>query len=97
MKWVRRKAHPRALKMGGTTNVSECWVPIFPSKDKEKSSYIHFCPECGAAIISVNMPNGGWGHFEADTGLHRVKHPCLHRGEDFSKIRDKKTIDLFEG
>ena len=45
---------------------------------------------------SVQMPNGGWAHFEQAKGLRRVKHPCLHRGEGLSRSRDDKTLDLFD-
>lgn len=66
------------------------------SKSKQtKGAYLHSCPYCGTAIISVNMRNGGWAHFEGAIGLTRIKHPCLHRGEHLGKSRDETTPDLF--
>ncbi|MGN6534397.1 MAG: hypothetical protein ACTHKQ_01530 [Mesorhizobium sp.] len=41
------------------------------------------------------MPNGGWGHFEADGGLRNVKHACFYRGDGLSKKRDTETADMF--
>lgn len=42
------------------------------------------------------MPNGGWAHFEATTGLSRTKHPCFNLGAGLSKSRDELTADLFD-
>jgi hypothetical protein len=63
---------------------------------KKKKNYRRPCPDCGAEILSVPMPNGGWGHFEGGKGLGGVKHPCMDRGSGLSKKRDDQTIDMFE-
>lgn len=39
---------------------------------------------------------GGRAHFGAGQGLRRVKHQCLHRGEDLGRRRDDDTLELFE-
>ena len=95
-RWIRRRAHPRRLSGGGYTYVRESWA-IQRSETKQRMRrYRHPCPRCGAQIISVNMPNGGWAHFEGMKGASRIKHPCLHIGEGLSRRRDDKTPDLFE-
>ena len=95
--WCHRRAHSRRLRNGSTINIAAAWVSyeIKPSQ-KPKPSYRRHCPECGAAIVSVRMPNGGMAHFEGRRTLSRVKHPCLNRGERLSKIRDPDTLDLFQ-
>jgi hypothetical protein len=93
---VRRRAHSRRTPSGGTTFVRASNV-CFEVRDADGgSTHQRTCPKCGAAIISVKMPKGGWAHFEGGSGLTRAKHPCLHRGENLSKARDTETFDLFE-
>lgn len=94
--WFKRRAHLRRLANGTTANVRQSWVIKQSSSKDKKRRYRHECPKCGAQILSVNMPNGGWAHFEGRKGLGRVKHPCLHLGETLSRRRDEKTLDLFE-
>lgn len=90
-----RSAHTRHLKDGTVVNVRECWVLRDHNPTDESRSYRHPCPQCGAAIISVHMPNGGWAYFESERGLRRVKHPCMHVGEAIGGGRDARTPDLF--
>jgi hypothetical protein len=94
--WIRRRAHLRRLTRGRATYVRESWAFLRVEADRRSARYRHECPDCGALIISVNMPNGGWAHFEGARGLTRVKHPCLHRGEGLSSNRDDQTPDLFD-
>lgn len=94
--WVRRRSHTRRLPNGRSTLVRESWAPSPAKGDQKRGTYRRACPRCGASIISVNMPNGGWAHFEGAQGLTRVKHPCLHLGERLSRARDGKTGDLFD-
>ncbi|SHF00835.1 hypothetical protein SAMN05444279_1145 [Ruegeria intermedia] len=92
--WFRRRAHRRRLPGGRETHVRETWVPRHPEADRKKS-FRSRCPRCGAAIVSVPMPNGGRVHFEGGKGLGRIKHPCLHVGEGLSRRRADDTDDLF--
>ncbi len=95
-RWIRRRAHMRHLPNGSFAHVRECWAfQRSGSKDKRRR-YRHECPRCGAEVISVNMPNGGWAHFEGAKGLNRIKHPCLHIGEGVGRRRDDLTQDLFD-
>lgn len=94
-RWIRRRAHIRRRPKGGSTYVRESWALWLSAAERETASYRHPCPYCGALITSVNMPNGGWAHFEGAQGLGGVKHPCLHRGEGLSKKRDGQTPDFF--
>jgi hypothetical protein len=92
--WIRRRAHTRHLARGRVAFVRESWA--FQRHDGLcRRSYRHKCPHCGARIITVSMPNGGWAHFEGREGLARIKHPCLHIGEGLSRMRDEQTADLF--
>lgn len=93
---VHRKEYSRRSPSGRMIIVSAHWAIYERDSKKEKRSYQHDCPECGAAIISVSMPNRGWAHFEAKKGITRVKHPCLHRGENIQKGNIKDIEDLFE-
>ena len=93
---VRRRAHSRRTRSGGTTFVREAYVCIEVRDAGDGSAHQRACPKCGAAIISVKMPKGGWAHFEGGSGLTRAKHPCLHRGENLGKARDTETFDLFD-
>lgn len=77
------------------TVVRESWV-FRDEREKKNRRYAHPCPICGTRIVSVHMPNGGWAHFENAKGLSRIKHPCLHLGEDLPQGRDEQTLDLFE-
>ena len=94
--WRRRRSHKLRLKSGGTTFVRETWEMRPDRSEQRGRAYRHVCPHCGAAVISVHMKRGGWAHFEGAKGLGRVKHPCLHLGEDLSRRRDAETPDLFE-
>lgn len=96
MRWIRRRQHCRHLKSGQTVSVRASWAIYDEDVPRRDGRYQHNCPSCGTRIISVNMPNGGWAHFEAAKGLTRVKHPCLHRGEGMPRGRDALTMDLFE-
>jgi hypothetical protein len=93
--YFKRSAHPRRLKSGVMTHVSECWPELRGRKPKQKRSYRSPCERCGAQIVHVHMPNGGWGHFEGAKGLTRIKHPCFSVGEGISEVRDERTLDLF--
>lgn len=95
--WFKRKEHTRRLASGKLTFVSACWVPCKMSSHDTTRRRTRSCPQCGAVISTVKMPNRGWVHFETGKGLSRVKHPCLHRGEGLSRRRDKDTPDLFAG
>ena len=97
LKWIFRKAHQRRTKSGKYVRVCECYVPrSVAEKSTSKVAYKSACPECGAGIVSVQMPNGGWGHFEGKQGLGDVKHPCFNRGDRLPKKRDEITPDLFD-
>lgn len=96
MRWIKRRSHARRLPSGGVAQVRASWVLRYSEPARRGGSYRHPCPDCGAQIISVNMPNKGWVHFEGGAGLGRVKHPCLHRGEGLSRARDELTGDLFD-
>ncbi|GKY87393.1 hypothetical protein STA1M1_12620 [Sinisalibacter aestuarii] len=76
-------------------HVRETWV-FLQTPGHSKDAYRRRCPVCGAPVINVRMPNGGWAHFEGAKGLSRIKHPCLHIGEGLSRRRDDNTPDLFE-
>lgn len=94
--WIKRRAHSRRLRNGGTTYVQESWERRHLSSERRGERYRQKCSRCGAHIISVHMPNGGWAHFEGAKGLTRIKHPCLHLGEGLGRDRDDKTLDLFD-
>lgn len=95
-RWTKRRSHIRRLPNGRTTSVRECAVFMPDGEGRAAASYRHTCPQCGADLVSIRMPNGGWVHFEGQRGLGRVKHPCLHIGEGLSNRRDEQTPDLFE-
>ena len=44
----------------------------------------------------MQMPNGGWVHYEVAGGLHSVKHPCFYLGDGIGRQRDSETLDLFD-
>ena len=96
LRFFRRRAHRRRLTHGKVVDVRECWVPQYENEESNNSSYRHPCPCCGAEIISVHLPNGGWAHFEGGRGLGRVKHPCMHVGEKMGSGSDNLTLDLFQ-
>ena len=96
IRWVRRRSHKRALKSGKVIFVRENLAFYELKSEATGGRYYHPCPSCGAKILSVHMPQGGWAHFEGSKGLQRVKHPCLHRGEGMTRARDEITPDLFE-
>ena len=93
---TKRRSHTRRLRSGNVVVVRESWVLQGLGGNKKKGSYRHSCPNCGAEIISVHMPNSGWAHFEGQPGLTRIKHPCMHVGETMRQCTDKLTLDLFE-
>jgi hypothetical protein len=95
-RWYYRKVHTRRLSTGRTVSVRGCWAVRGDRSRKKGASFKRTCPIRGALIVSVGMPRGGWAHFEGCKGLTRIKHPCLHLGEDLSRRRDKDTPDLFE-
>lgn len=95
-RWISRRAHTRRLPKGGSTYVRESWALHRSAAVTKTASYRHPCPYCGVSITSVNMPNGGWAHFEGAQGLGGVKHPCLHRGEGLPNTRDDQTPDFFD-
>lgn len=94
-RWVRRRAHSRRLGSGRITRVRENWAFQADVEERKNNAYYHPCPDCGARIISVHMPNGGWAHFEGGKGLARIKHPCMHRGVGGRSRYDDLTPDLF--
>lgn len=53
-------------------------------------------PAVAGKIISVDMSNDGWAHFEGGKELGRIKHPCIHITEKTGSDTDKLTLDLFE-
>lgn len=95
-RWHFRKAHARRLGTGRTISVCGGWVLQGERVSTNGTSFNRACPVCGALIMSVGMPKGGWVHFEGGEGLTRIKHPCLHLGEGLSRQRDLATPDLFE-
>ena len=95
-RWFYRKAHTRRLSTGRTVSVRGGWVFKDDRRSRKCASFRRACPTCGALIVSVRMPRGGWAHFEGGKGLTRIKHPCLHLGEGLSGRRDENTPDLFE-
>lgn len=95
-RWIYRKPHNRRLSTGRTVPVRGVWLSQSNSTQEKGASYRRVCPSCGAPIVSVHMPKGGWAHFEGRKGLTGIKHPCLHLGEGISRRRDESTPDLFE-
>ena len=95
-RFVKRRAHQRHLPDGKVTFVRESWVMVEHSGERRADSYRSPCPVCGADIVNVRMPRGGWVHFEGAKGLGHVKHHCLHLGEGMSWQRDNCTPDLFD-
>src|SRR6476469_193165 len=93
--WAYRQAHGRRLKSGRLVCVGGSWALCAKAGSKPRQRCGRKCPVCGAKVLSVPMPNGGWVHFESRVGLRRVKHPCLHIGEGMSDTRDPLTLDLF--
>jgi len=89
---LRRSGYSKRSRTGRTSYVNPYWASAPDGKKKTRQR----CRECGAEIIRVSMANGGAATFEAAPGLARVKHPCAHRGEGFSRRRDERTLDLFD-
>lgn len=94
-RFTRRRSHSRRSKSGPVTVVAH-WIALEDGGSERKGSYRHPCPTCGTEIISVRMPNGGWGHFEGQRKLCRIKHPCMHIGEGLGRGTDVLTQDLFD-
>lgn len=89
----------RRLRSGRITSVRESWTlqEVVTEQAAAGSRHRTFaCPRCGAAILTVRMPNGGRVHYEGGKGLTRIKHPCLNRGEGMSKRREDRMADLFD-
>jgi len=93
--WFKRKQHLRRLASGKRILVRACWIPCETSSSDKARRRTRPCPQCGAIISTVRMPNRGLVHFETGKGLSRVKHACLHLGEGLSHKRDEYTPDLF--
>ena len=93
--WIKRRSHRRKLPTGRSATVCEHWVLKAYKKEEKGFGYRDACPECGAQIMNVKMPNGGWVHYEGGNGLWKIKHPCFNRGESLSRRRDEQTLDLF--
>jgi len=93
-RWIHKKPYIRR-ENGRAIHVRACWV-WYENSDQRKKQKAGICPMCNAAILTVPMPNGGWGHFEAGKGLSKVKHPCFTIGNGLSKKKDTNTPDLFE-
>jgi hypothetical protein len=95
-RWYYRNEHTRRLSTGRTVSVRGSWALRGDRGSRKGASFRRTCPICGALIVSVGMPKGGWAHFEGDRGLTRIKHPCLHLGEGMCRRRVEDTPDLFE-
>lgn len=93
-RWHYRKAHTRRLTKGRTVSVRGGWVLRDENGHEKGAAFRWACPICGAPIVSVRMPKGGWVHFEGGQGLTRIKHPCLHLGEGLSR-QGTKTPPIF--
>lgn len=94
-RWHFRKAHTRRLLTGRTISVRGGWVLRGSQRRSKGACFKRACPICGASILSIGMPRGGWVHFEGGKGLTQIKHPCLHLGEGLSGRRDENTPDIF--
>lgn len=90
-----RKAHVRHYRSGKIGYVCACVVTHDVGLNEPGKRWSTSCPHCGARIVTVKMPNGGWVRYEAERGMSRIKHACFNRGEGISKSRDGETIDLF--
>lgn len=95
-RWIKRRAHSRHLHACGLVFVRESWVLTFREAPSKSRAYLGPCPNCGAGILSVNMPDGGWAHFEGAKGLAKVKHPCFDSRRAAVKRGDDGNLDLFE-
>lgn len=95
-RWSKRRAHSRRLPAGGFVFVRESWILISREAPSKNRAYRSPCPRCGAGILSVNMPNGGWAHFEGAEGLSKIKHPCFDGRKAAIKRGDDGNLDLFE-
>lgn len=95
LKIYNRSAHKRHYRNGKISSVPATMVHKEIGERRKTKAYVRKCPHCSAQIRSTRMPNGGWGHFETEAGLSRVKHACLHRGLGYSKKRCPITPDLF--
>ena len=93
-RWIKRRDHSRRLKNGRIVHVSGCYIWCETTRQNRNST--SKCPYCGAAILTIPMSKGGWGHFEGGKGLSRIKHPCFTLGAGMSRANDKQTPDLFE-
>ena len=59
-RWYYRKAHTRRLSSGRTVSVRGGWAVRGDRESKRGASFRRTCPICGALIVSVGMPRGGW-------------------------------------
>ena len=72
-RWHFRRAHARRLRTGRTIFVCGGWVLQGECVSGNGTSFKRACPVCGALIVSVGMPKGGWVHFEGGEGLTQIK------------------------
>lgn len=98
-KFHHRKAHMRRGPSGKIIEVRACeyWrEDRSDDPDGTRKSYKRICPSCGATILTMQMPRGGWAHFE-DGMLHLgTLHSCFTIGRGMSRRRALAIRDLFE-
>lgn len=94
--WIKRRAHSRRLAAGRLALVRETWLVNPRESDSKRQTFRGPCPQCGAAIRSTNMPNGGWAHYEGADGLEKIKHPCFDNRRAPPKRGDDGNLDLFK-
>ncbi len=94
-RWIKRRAHTRRIRSGRQVPVAAAWIPSF-EKGKVKQNYRRSCPSCGALVLTVRMPRGGWGHFNGAPGLGKIKHPCMYLGQGLGRRRAIDMDDLFD-
>jgi hypothetical protein len=96
-RWIKRRAHTRFLGTGRAVPVATAWVRISTCDEgKPQRSFRRRCPMCGSDVLSVRMPRGGWGHFNGNEGLSRMKHPCMYLGQGLGRRRGDGMDDLFD-
>ncbi len=90
-----RRAHTRRYRNGKLGFVCASVVTNSEGSNEPGKRWATTCPRCGARIIIVRMPNGGWARYEAGRGMSRIKHACFDRGVGFSKGSENDTLPLF--
>ena len=95
-KWVRRKPHNRRSPLGKIVYVGETWALYTGKSVTSRTRIKGRCPKCNAQIVSRQMPNSGWGHFESGRGLSNVKHPCFDKAKVQSRKDDDRTLELLD-